>query len=56
MTIRGHTYSCAVSHKRHQALVAQLTELQMLRARLREAEARTIGRKRLPATSQPKER
>ena len=46
---RSQSYSCAVLHERAQALVAQLTEMQALRTRLREAEARTSGRRQLGA-------
>jgi hypothetical protein len=54
MSIRTRIYNFALLHERHQALVLQFTEVQMLRARLRLAKAKTIGRRRLAAKSRLK--
>lgn len=54
MSIRSRTYNFSLLHERHQTLALQLTEVRMLRARLRLAEARTIVRRRLAAKSRLK--
>ena len=47
MTDKRQIYAHAVLSERRQALVAELIEVKKLRSKLRRAEERTIGRRRL---------
>lgn len=46
MSSTGQVYNCAVLRERLQAILAELREVEALRSRLRNVEARTIGRRR----------